>query len=147
MITKEESRQLYADEIKSGCRKLCGEGNCIAHFDCGHKKSTLVHPARPLGKSTVCPLAKYNTQPVENVKPWYERQVSEYTVTEDEIFALCADCDNAEVTEDGDEYLLTRKEIRLCMDCPVKMVEECMQEMAAEAMMAERRKTWQKSRV
>ena len=137
MFTKEEiRRQLYADEIKSGCRKLCGEGNCIAHFDCGHKKSTLVHPARPLGNSTVCPLAKYNTPPVENVKPWYERHVSEYTVTEDEIFALCADCDNAEVTEDGDMYVVNRKDIHQCVDCPVKMTEECMQELAAEAMMS-----------
>lgn len=136
MIAKEEIRQLYADEIKSGCRKLCGEGTCIAAFDCGHPKNKLIHPARLLSTNTVCPLAKYNTPPDENVKPWYERHVSETTVSGDEIFALCADCDNAEVTEDGDMYVVTRKDIHLCVDCPVKMTEECMQELAAEAMMS-----------
>lgn len=79
-----------------------------------------------------CPLAKYNITPSTETKPWWERKAEELHVTREEIFALCAECENGKVCEDADGTYVQRKKLELCFDCPVKGVEEAMDENAAE---------------
>lgn len=122
----------------SGAKKLCKAGTCICHYDCGKEKNHLVKPPRPLTDLKVCPIAKYNVQKAPNEKPWYECHVSERNLNEDEAFALCACCEHADLgeSEDGESWTITRKDLRLCCDCPVKMELDAMQELAAEARMS-----------
>lgn len=50
------------DVAISGAKKICGSGQCICGFDCGH--SNKAPAALPkVGTETVCPLARYEVEP------------------------------------------------------------------------------------
>lgn len=132
-IEREEFR-LCAE---SGAKKLCNQF-CIAPYACGNQKEPYPGAPNPVCTGETCPVAKYHAYNTNDDK-WWEHHASEQYTSEDEIFALCALCENSVVKqspEDEDVFIATRVELWKCLDCPVKMVEESMQENAAEAAMS-----------
>ena len=114
-----------------GAKKLCGKGSCYYDLGCGHSNNDPKWPVIKPGAT--CPLAKYNIQPEEQTKPWWETPARELYIDRDEIFALCAECENGEMREDNEGVLVHRKNLDVCMDCPVKGAEEAMDENTAES--------------
>ena len=115
------------DVAISGAKKICGSGQCICGFDCGH--SNKAPAALPkVGTETVCPLARYEVEPQPVSDPFGP------PVTQDEIYALCRMCPHAKVEseEDGPERLTRVDFYEACLDCPVKACEDAMQEAEAE---------------
>lgn len=115
------------DVAISSAKKICGSGQCICGFDCGH--SNKAPAALPkVGTETVCPLARYEVEPQPVSDPFGP------PVTQDEIYALCRMCPHAKVEseEDGPERLTRVDFYEACLDCPVKACEDAMQEAEAE---------------
>lgn len=112
-----------------GAQKICGQGQCRYSFGCGHPNNRPGY--RKIGNGQVCPLSKYQVQPEVNPAPFYERPRSETAVTISEICALCEACEHARVNPDGALELIGFYEF--CLDCPVKGVEDYIQESHAEA--------------
>lgn len=135
-VPKTALKKLFSQAAASGAKKICN-GSCISGIPCNRPemKASFPAPQRPFNPgNTNCPLSVY---PVcKQTKPWYECRREELEPSQDEIFSLCALCENSNVTEDGDSYVLERVSLKNCMDCPVKMCEENMQELAAEAAMS-----------
>lgn len=116
----------------SGANKICGRGSCVCSYPCGHtNRKDMGIPL--IGNSTTCPLDKYNVQPVQESRPWYRIPVEEVEPTRDELFALCSKCANATLQQDKDGLYAKRTNLDLCLDCPVKLTEEAMDESACEA--------------
>ena len=133
LIDKETCRRLSAAAAKSGAQKICGIGECICDYECGHpNRIGHANCSRLLTGTVECPLAKYGVKPEENPKPWWERHASEMEPTDDELFAICSCCDNTDVVETSDEITAIRKDLYACSGCPVKMVEDAIQEARAE---------------
>ena len=133
--SKSQCKNLFGDLAQSGAKKLCGIGDCICDYECGHLNrgtGPFKFPGPKTGTEK-CPLEKYGISPEQNPKPWWERHRSEMEPSEEELFALCACCDNADVEAKGDTYTAHRKDLHACFGCPVKTAEEAMQEAAAEA--------------
>lgn len=115
------------DMAISGARKICGAGQCLCSFNCGH--SNKAPAALPkIGAEAVCPLAKYEVEPQPSPAEFGP------LVTHDEIYALCRMCHHAKVEPDDDGLeRLTRIDFyEACLDCPVKACEDAMQEAEAE---------------
>ena len=113
-------KEWFQTHAESGAKKICCPSGCIFAFECekpGKRKSYLRH----ISNSTVCPLEKYH---VDSSAPAYP--------TADEIFALCGLCSNGSIH--GIE--VRRKNLTVCFDCPVKDVEDTIQENEAEAWMS-----------
>lgn len=127
----------YIKLSESGAKKICGQAGCIACYPCGHTNKATTYGLDLLNKDhTVCPLAKYNVPEEKNAKPWNERPYEETTPTDDEMFALCARCDNTDGIElCGDHIEVNPKDAMLCMDCPVYIVRESIAETEAEIRM------------
>lgn len=113
-----------------GAKKLCGRGPCYYNLDCGHTNNEPRWPR--IREDAACPLVKYNITPEENPKPWWKMHTNELHVSRDEIFALCAECENGRNCQDDNGAYVQRKNLDLCMDCPVKGAEEAMDEASAE---------------
>ena len=119
---------------ESGAKKICGQGQCVCSYPCGHdnkEKHTLplINP-----EHTECPLAKYNVTPDSTTTPWYKRPASETVVTDDEMFALCARCENTNGVEICGDYMEVNPiDHSRCYDCPVHVTRECIAENQAEA--------------
>ena len=121
---------------KSGAKQICG-GNgfaglgCMHEYPCGHKNKHK-NSLHMCGTNTICPLAKYSVKEnsaEKNSFGW------DRTVTDDELFALCHECDFA-IKEDTERtFSYDNKHIFMshCIDCPVEHVAECIQEQRAEA--------------
>lgn len=135
-LSKEGIRAEFGALAQSGAQKLCGYGNCIYRcFNCGHQKAKLGGTPPLLNPNATCPVAKYQVED-RGERDWTQCHVSEIELSGDELFALCACCDNTTVQHDG-EYLTAEKEdLKRCMDCPVHTAWECVQEAAAEARMS-----------
>lgn len=118
---------------KDASKKICNP-SCISCFDCGHNKACMSNCMPKVSSMKDCPLEKFNAYQAE-IKPWYKQNRSDREITEYELFAICACCENSVVTVDDDlqEYNLERKDFLLCCDCPVKSVEDSMAEISAEA--------------
>ena len=133
MLDKNAVKAEFEGLAKSGAQKLCGYSNCIYRcFNCGHPKAKLGGTPSLLNPNATCPVAKYQVED-RGERDWTKCHVSEIELSQDEIFALCACCDNADVEEDEEYLTVQRKDLMACMDCPVKAVEDCMQECASEA--------------
>ena len=116
---------------KSGARKICGSSKCFYDFACGHTNNTPKWPK--VGTSQECPLARYEVTPSVDPRQWWEIPASEQEVTRDELFALCAMCPHAALKTVGSELVVERMSLeQFCSDCPVKGVEEAMDECSAE---------------
>lgn len=119
-------------EAASAAKKICGCGECLCAYQCNHENHS-DHPVSAIGKDTTCPLAKYNITPEpKSLGPaWLRKSRSELEPSYAELAAVCAKCEfskmkNGEVLRDDCFY-------DHCLDCPVYMTEESMQETAAEA--------------
>lgn len=113
----------------SGAQRICCSGTCISGYECGRAKDRYQLPL--FNESFVCPLSKYAIDPNVTVEP------HEF-VNEDELFALCAECDNTgevKVHKDG-SMSVKRVDLTMCTDCIVKMIQESNAECAAEARMS-----------
>lgn len=136
-MEKNEAIALFGEEAKSGAKKLCGIGQCISDYECGHpNKNGLFNHAKLIVGMDECPLARYNIVPEKDPDPWWKRTREEMEPDEDELFSLCACCSNSLVAEEQDGYSLERRDIRKCCGCPVKMFEDNISEMRAEAAMS-----------
>ena len=114
-------------EALSGAQKICNSGTCISGYECGRAKDRYQLPL--FNEAFVCPLSRYEIGKENN---------PHLAVTEDEIFALCAECENTgRITfhENGD-MTIRRKDLSVCADCIVKMIQESNAECAAEARMS-----------
>lgn len=121
----------------SGAQKICGQGGCLCGYDCSrpdHKEPNF-KPMSLLVPGNDCPLEKYPV--THDTRHWTERTFAESSPTEDELFCLCAMCDNTGDTEiNGDKMTVTPADPMRCYDCPVQMTRECIEENAAEARMS-----------
>lgn len=121
----------------SGAQKICGPGGCLCGYPCSrpeHKEKSF-KPLDLFGPSTVCPLEKYPV--THDTRHWTERTFDESNPTQDEFFALCALCDNTgDVEIAGDEMTVTPIDFKRCMDCPVHIMRENIEENRAEARMS-----------
>lgn len=120
----------------NGATKLCNCEACFVPFPCERKKW---HPRQgsissltPIGNDTECRLKAYPVKEDTNKKPWYERKRTEYEITYDELAAICAECSYARVA--GKEIIRSDQDYyNHCLDCPVQMTREAMDEASAEA--------------
>lgn len=139
-IGKAEIYNLFSEKAKRGAMIVCGEGQCFGCFDCGHLNKA-DQPVARVGKGNVCPVAGYNVQP-DNRSFIEKLNAGEgYDPEKDSecLFAVCACCEHATVTENGGRYTLHRSSDdyrNYCLDCPVNMCMESMQETTAEAAMS-----------
>lgn len=117
---------------ESGAKKVC-TADCHLHFECGHPDKEPWPGSKPLFGLEKCPLEKYHVQHEKDKKPWWEIPRSEAEPSQNELFALCAQCSNSVVKKTDDGYELEPKIFNMCMDCPVEHVRECLDEGAAEA--------------
>jgi hypothetical protein len=116
-----------------GATKLCGRTTqCLCACNCDHDNHKPIG-IKPLVEGSACPLARYNIKPEENMPSWWEAPIDYFEPTDDELFALCALCENAEVVESGDYMTAEPKDWILCMDCPVHGFVESREEQRAEA--------------
>lgn len=125
---------MFEKEAKSGAKKICGIGTCICAYPCGHQNRK-ERGLKLYGENQKCPLEKYNVIP--DKRKFFDIPYKESNPSPDELFALCANCQFAEVEEFTDHYEVNMKSLeKYCIDCPVNLVRESMQELAAEAAMS-----------
>lgn len=121
----------------SGAQKICGQGGCLCGYPCSrpeHKEKNF-KPLPLIGSSSECPLEKYPV--IHDTRHWTERTREESTPTEDEFFALCARCNNTgDIELAGDSMTVRPIDFKKCIDCPVHMTRESIEEAAAEARMS-----------
>ena len=117
----------YKKEAVKTAQKLCNS-DCVSGVDCG-----LEHNPRTslIDDTFVCPLQKYQVTNRTTPDPF-----SGNRLTETDIFFLCADCENGEVTETPNEEVVGPIDETKCLDCPVGMAWEAILEADAEAAMS-----------
>lgn len=140
-LSKEIIQKLFAENAKNAAKAVCGQGECIACYNCGHKNKTKgVMPK--LGTAEKCPLEAYNVIPdtrtfIEKLKAGDLCRNTEENL--EGLFALCACCEHAEVIEKESSYELSiddRAYMLNCIDCPVRMARDDIQENMTEAAMS-----------
>lgn len=125
---KEKENQLY-----EAAKKVC-TNHCISSFACGKTKISAGH--LPLcGTNKVCPLQEYNVQHREGKEDMMRHIMCGPTM--EDLDLLCENCKHR------DKYKDTRNTFSLdscfethCIDCPVQMDREGIEETIAEAMMS-----------
>lgn len=132
-----EIKEMFREEAENVAKRVCGEGECFGRFQCGHSNRVDIG-LTPCGKDTVCPLARYNVTPTET--SFVERlRMGIKPLESEDLFSLCACCEYGNAAIDGDYVVLNRTDEdyeKHCLDCPVHMVQECILENEAEAMMS-----------
>ena len=129
-MNKKDTIAKYTHLAERTARSLCAMGGCFSGYNCGHADRKTPHPLPLMGADKECPIAKYNTEPPS----------APTEIDENGLFAICACCphtkgakpdpkDNRRMIIDADDNLLTNH----CIDCPVQMAWENMQEAKAEA--------------
>ena len=141
-IKRADGTSVTFDEMaENAAKKLCGKSLCLASYPCGHAKEAhcagVSDPFADKAKDKTCPLAEYDAYQAKS-KPWYECTAEETSLSDNEIFALCARCENSAVHAKRDKngklvgLGLTRTNLDDCLLCPVKAAEESMDECEAE---------------
>lgn len=140
-LDKTEIDELFADIANDEAKRVCGQGQCYACFNCGHTNK-VSYQMKQLGKGDKCPIESYGVEP--DTRSFAERLEAGETFLsgEDEIerlFAICARCEHADVVENGDNYELELSDetyADYCRDCPVAKAREGIEENMAEARMS-----------
>lgn len=118
-------------------KKIC-TNHCIASFECGKTKAAAGN--LPLcGTNTVCPLQEYDVQHSNSMRlekkdilSWWQNEP-----TLDELDTLCQYCTHRDKSNDTDTTFSTEScFVTHCIDCPVQMYRENIEEATAEAMMS-----------
>lgn len=113
----------------SGAKKICGQGDCLYAYHCGHTNK-IPHPipfCLGLDEQAECPLEKYHVEP--DTRPFLER-IDESFLKISEFRALCKECQYGVAGYIGNE-----NDVEHCINCPVYGTYENMLEMEAEAAM------------
>lgn len=131
-LTMEERVSVFEEEGKKTAKAVCGSGQCLcSYYNCGHPN--VVGSLRQIGSDTTCPLAKYHAE--VDTRPWWDPSVERVTI--DGLLAVCALCDNASVSQEGDEYVINRPNLTAhCLDCPIHLCIDNITECEAEARMS-----------
>lgn len=139
-LSKETIQELFEERTQEEAKRICGIGQCTSCYTCDHANK---QPAmfKPFGKSDKCPLSSYNVTP--DTRTYKERlEAGEAFISPQEeleaTFAVCACCKHAGVVEKDNCYELSRIEESyndFCLDCPVHLIQEGIQEVMAEAAM------------
>lgn len=120
-----------------GASKICNCGNCFAHFECERKswqkeRASNFRDLPPFGKDTECHLKAYDVKQDTDPRPWWERSREETEVSEEELAALCEECQYTHI--EGDYIKVNEGCFEThCMDCPVQGMKESIRELEAEA--------------
>lgn len=137
-ISEIEIQELFGETARKTANQVCGQGQCLGCFNCGHtnKADYLMNKH---SNGTQCPLEKYNVKPdtrtfkelleSEEYNPNIENQM-------ENMFSVCACCEHSNVIEKDGYYELDRTEedyCEYCLDCPINMALETLQEGMAEA--------------
>lgn len=121
---------------RSAAQKLCGLGECICGYKCGHSnKSKFPVPVRLFGKETECPLAGYHIEPSERTFVFNRK---EDRLTSDELFWICACCAHSQIKDEDEQWIVDRDRcyMDVCIDCPVVKHTDYITEAEAEARMS-----------
>ena len=140
-MQKNEVFKVFGETAEKAAKQVCGRGECFCAYECGHsnKAGNGKSCVPTVGEDTVCPIAKYNVTP--DTRTFEERLAThEQDVDMNGLFALCACCEHSDGAEKvRDCYVLNRTTecyMNHCLDCPVNMTRECMEEGCAEAAMS-----------
>ena len=140
-MTKKETLEVFGKDAEVAAKRLCGCDQCFGNYDCGHPNNVSKNiRMSKLSEDTVCPLAHYNAE--VDTRSFAERLMAgEKPLEDSDIFAICACCEYSngakEIGEELVELDLTEESyMKHCLDCPVHMAFECMQENRAEAEMS-----------
>ena len=114
--------------------RICGVGVCFCGYNvCSNPNSRTNKPMPMLGHDEVCPLAKYNCQPIP--RPSDKNELVDYwtktRVTIRDCNNLCKHCEHLSTNEEG--YITDECYYEHCRDCPVNKAREAIQEAEAEA--------------
>ena len=126
------------EKAGKAARKICISG-CFAGYTSCKKpqhvaKSNLVAPISLIGENTICPLQKYDV-PYSLPKPFWEGLESQPTL--DDCFWICANCDHGAVHQKEKDLVLDRPGWdTICIDCPVELTRDSIEECLAEARMS-----------
>lgn len=124
----------WRKEAIAGAQKLCGgTSHCICDYKCDHSNHSNEKLVPRVGSSEICPLAKYAVIPERNSEPWYRLPAYHFYPTENEMFSMCAMCENSTVKHQGSYYEVVPKDRLQCFDCPVYAYREYEGEVATEA--------------
>ena len=141
-LSKKEIESIFRNIANDEAKKVCGQDQCMACYQCGHTNKPAKPVHRLIGTNQKCPLEHYNVTP--DTRSFARRLMDgEETVPPEEeltrLFAICACCSHASgVIETKDGYELDRSEqayYDYCVDCPVKACMNAIEENMAEAHM------------
>lgn len=125
--------KIISEQLLAAASKVCTSG-CIACFECGKSKSSFSHLS-PFGTNKICPLGKYDVKHDDSPKDFIESLRNNPDL--DDLFVLCKHCEHRDQPKDEDDELSLESCFETyCMDCPVQMCRETIQECAAEAAMS-----------
>lgn len=121
------------NELIAAARKVC-DSECIACYECG-KSKTIGRTLPLIGKNTVCPLQKYNIEHNDGPKSFLERLQNDATL--EDLDFLCEYCEHRDKSKDTPEsFSIGNCYMTHCLDCPVQMYRDGIEECAAEARMS-----------
>ena len=112
---------MFEKEALDGATKICGYGECLYAFPCGHSNKNEDHIlpfATDTGATMECPLARYQVTP--------ELSNGFAPVTDIEFLALCLNCKLCRSVEDNGSIRHLRND-DICMNCPVYSLEKQME--------------------
>lgn len=120
-------------QLQKAAAKICDPG-CIACFDCGKNKERAVN--LPLcGTNTVCPLQRYDIDHSKAPADMLARLMNEPTL--EDCSLLCQFCEHRNASNDTEDSISLESCFAThCIDCPVEMCREGIEELAAEAAMS-----------
>ena len=121
---------LEEEALKIAGNICCND--CIANFQSCKFSSGQGLPR--VGVGATCPLEKYKV-----VEPAKASAFVQKKVTVDDCYTVCANCEHATVTKQKKGFFAV--DIKdafesFCLDCPVQMLRDCIQENEAEARMS-----------
>ena len=126
---------VFFKDAQRCAEKICVD-SCPCYYDsCVRKNRTRRLPR--YGISAKCPIAKYEVNPESTEtedSPYKTYPGKEFSVTKDELFAVCALCDRAALKETKRRFELEVDDCYadFCIDCPVCLVRDNMDESVAE---------------
>ena len=128
-----KTNKIIQKQLIAAASKVCTSG-CIACFECGKSKSSFNH-LPPFGTNKICLLEKYGVEHDDSPKDIIESLKNNPDL--DDLYILCKHCEHRDSSKDKDNELSIESCFEThCMDCPVQMCRETIQECTAEAMMS-----------
>lgn len=128
------------NELHEAAMKFCRKG-CPANYkNCARCQEVQLAKVQMIGTNSVCPLAKYAVPEQSEVSDFIKRLASLPDINDCDV--LCMACEHCGVEDRGEHFILSLGHGDLdeyrnyCLDCPVGMAREHIQESSAEARMS-----------